>query len=201
LFGGVHPESGRSFAVIEPEIGGWGGSSQRDGASGQFSPTHGETYNCPAEVAEVRYGVDVGYLGFHDEEGGAGMYRGGKGVRIDYRIRADHAWLTMAYTRSIHPPWPLNGGQAGSPNHIVIRRQNGQREKYSVASGLTLHTGDVIQIMTGTGAGWGDPMRRDLALVKSDLKNEFITKKQAEELYGLSLRTASDVRPKTERNA
>jgi N-methylhydantoinase B len=188
LFGGIHPDTGRAYAVIEPELGGWGGSANKDGNSGQFCALHGDTYNCPAEVAEARYGVTVDYLSFHDEPGGAGKHRGGKGVRIDYRMKSDNAWLTMAYTRSKIPPWPLKGGQSGSPNHVLIRRANGETERYTVVSGLTLNKDDVIQIMTATGAGWGDPMERDLEKVKEDLKNEFITEEQANELYGLDKR-------------
>ena len=188
LFGGVHPDNGRSFAIIEPEIGGWGGSSRQDGASGQFSASHGETYNCPAEVAESRYGVTVEYLSFHDEPGGAGQYRGGKGVRIDYRIRSDNTWLTAAYTRAKHPPWPLKGGQVGSPNHIIVRRANGRREKHAITNRLPLNKNDVIQIMTATGAGWGNPMQRDLSLVQNDIKNEYITKTEADTQYGFSSR-------------
>ena len=185
LFGGIHPDTGRSYAVIEPELGGWGGSPTSDGNPGQFCALHGETYNCPAEVAEARYGVTVDYLSFHDEDGGAGFHRGGKGVRIDYRIRSDNAWLTVAYTRDKVPPWPLRGGQPGSPNHILIRRANGETERHAVVSGLTLHTDDVIQVMTGTGAGWGDPMDRPLELVKQDLKNDYITLEMAEKDYGV----------------
>jgi N-methylhydantoinase B len=84
-------------------------------------------------------------------------------VRIDYRIRSDNAWLTVAYTRDKVPPWPLRGGYPGSPNHIVIRRANGEIERHAVVSGLTLNTDDVIQVMTATGAGWGDPRKRDRA--------------------------------------
>ncbi len=185
LFGGLHPDTGRPYAVIEPELGGWGGSANKDGNAGQFCGLHGETYNCPAEVAEARYGVTVDYLSLHTEDGGAGLHRGGNGVRIDYRIRSDNAWLTAAYTRSKVLPWPLQGGQPGSPNHIVIRRANGAQEKYAVISGLTLNTDDVIQIMTATGAGWGDPRQRGRALVAEDLKNGYITPEQARRDYGL----------------
>jgi len=187
LFGGIHPDTGRAYAVIEPELGGWGGSSTSDGNPGQFSALHGETYNCPAEVAEARYGVTVDYLSFHDEAGGAGLHRGGKGVRIDYRIKSDNAWLTVAYTRDKVPPWPLMGGQPGSPNHILIQRANGETERYAVVSGLTLNTDDVIQVMTATGAGWGDPLERPLELVKQDVKNGYVTLEQAEKAYGVLL--------------
>jgi len=189
LFGGIHPDTGRQYAVIEPELGGWGGSPSADGVPGQFSAFHGETYNCPAEVAEARYGVTVDYLSFHDEEGGEGQYRGGKGVRVDYRIRSDNAWLTVAYTRSKYPPWSLMGGQPGSPNHIIIRRADGNKERHSVVSGLSLNKDDVIQVMTATGAGWGDPKKRDRALVKEDLKNGYISPAQAEKYYAFDQRS------------
>ena len=191
LFGGTHPDTGRAYAVIEPELGGWGGSPTSDGNPGQFSGLHGETYNCPAEVAEARYGVTVDYLSFHDEDGGAGFHRGGKGVRIDYRIKSDNAWLTVAYTRSRVPPWPLKGGQQGSANHVLIVRANGETERYSVVSGLTLNTDDVIRVMTATGAGWGDPLERPLDLVKQDLKDGYITEEQANKYYKLAKRNAS----------
>ena len=190
LFGGTHPDTGRPYAVIEPELGGWGGSPRADGNSGQFCALHGETYNCPAEVAEARYGVTVDYLSFHDEDGGAGLHRGGKGVRIDYRIKSDNAWLTVAYTRSRIPPWPLEGGCQGSSNHVLIVRADGATERYSVVSGLTLNTDDVIRVMTATGAGWGNPMKRDLELVKDDLKNGYITEEQANRYYGLDKRAS-----------
>ena len=189
LFGGIQPDTGRPYSVIEPELGGWGGSSLGDGNPAIFSGFHGETYNCPAEIAEARYGVTVDYLSFHDDEGGEGRHRGGKGVRIDYRIRSDNAWLTVAYTRSKYPPWPLEGGRHGSSNYIQVVRANGESERYSVASGLSLNTDDIIRVMTGTGAGWGDPMKRDLELVKDDLKNGYITEKQANEYYGLDKRS------------
>ncbi|MCL5951056.1 MAG: hydantoinase B/oxoprolinase family protein [Chloroflexi bacterium] len=192
LFGGIHPDTGRTYAVIEPELGGWGGSPQADGNPGQFSALHGETYNCPAEVAEARYGVTVDYLSFHDEEGGAGLHRGGKGVRIDYRMKSDNAWLTVAYTRSRILPWPLNGGCEGSPNHVEIVRADGTIENHAVVSGLTVNCDEIIRIKTATGAGWGDPMQRPLNLVKEDLKNGYITEEQANRYYGLDERSQSE---------
>jgi len=71
---------------------------------------------------------------------------------------------------------------------VLIVRANGETERYSVVSGLTLNTDDVIRVMTATGAGWGDPMQRDPALVKADLKNGYITEEQANRYYGLGKR-------------
>jgi N-methylhydantoinase B len=70
----------------------------------------------------------------------------------------------------------------------LIVRKNGEKERYSVISGMTLNTDDVIQVMTGTGAGWGDPRQRSLELVQEDLKNGYINEEQAKRYYGLGSR-------------
>ena len=110
---------------------------------------------------------------------------------IDYRIRSDNAWFTAAYTRSKFPPLPLEGGRYGSPNYVEIRRTDGSRERYSVVNALTLNTDDVIRVVTGTGAGWGNPEERDIDAIKDDLKNEYISQKQAEKVYKLKERLKS----------
>jgi N-methylhydantoinase B len=187
IFGGIHPDTGRHYSIIEPELGGWGGSSVGDGNPAMFSGFHGETYNCPAEISEARNGLYVDRFSFHNEDGGEGKYRGGKGVCLEYRIRSDNAWFTAAYTRSRIPPWGLNGGRPGSPNYVEIRYVDGRRERHSVVTALTLNTDDVIRVMTGTGAGWGDPKDRDPELVKEDLKNGYITEEQAKKYYGVEV--------------
>src|SRR5881397_2472775 len=64
---GRHPDTGRHFTIVEPQLGGWGGSALRDGNSAMFSGFHGDTFNCPAEVAEARYGLYVDQLALNEE--------------------------------------------------------------------------------------------------------------------------------------
>ena len=68
FIGGRHPDTGRHFTIVEPQVGGWGGSARRDGNSAMFSGFHGDTFNCPAEVAEARYGLYVNQLRLSDEQ-------------------------------------------------------------------------------------------------------------------------------------
>lgn len=184
IIGGIHPDTGRHYSVIEPELGGWGGSAQGDGNSAMFSACHGETYNCPAEISEMRNGIFVERYAFHGEDGGEGMHRGGRGICIDYRLCSHQAWLTAAYTRSKIPPWGLMDGRPGSTNYVLIIHQDGTTERYSAVTGLKLQKGDVIRIVTANGAGWGDPKKRDIKKIIDDLKNGFITMEQAERYYG-----------------
>ena len=74
---------------------------------------------------------------------------------------------------------------------MVVVRADGSSENYSVVSGLTVNSGEVIRIITGTGAGWGDPRQRDLELVREDVKDGYITLEQANRQYGLADRSRS----------
>jgi N-methylhydantoinase B len=184
FIGGPHPDTGRHFTIVEPQLGGWGGSARADGNSAVFSGFHGETYNCPAEVAETRYGLYVDRLALNDAPGGAGAHRGGNGIVVEYRVRSDGCFFTCSYTRSTHLPWSLGGGHEGSPNVAEVIRTDGSRETYAVVTGLTVNKGDVIRIRTGNGAGYGDPAQRDPDAVAADIKNGLITQERARDVYG-----------------
>lgn len=185
FIGGPHPDTGRHFTIVEPEVGGWGASREADGNSAIFSGFHGDTFNCPAEVAEARYGLYVEQLALGEEPGGDGEHRGGKGIVLDYRVRADGCFFTCAYTRNKHRPWALRGGREGSPNYVEIIRRDGAVEQYAVVTALEVNEGDVIRLHTGTGGGHGDPRRRPRELVRDDLRNSYITAEVARTVYGL----------------
>jgi N-methylhydantoinase B len=183
--GGRHPDTGRHFTIVEPQMGGWGATASRDGNSAMFSCSHGHTFNCPAEVAEARYGLYVDQLALGSEPGGEGERRGGKGIVLDYRVRSDGCFLTCAYTRDRHPPWALAGGRRGSSNYVEVLRAQGGSERHAVVTGLELSEGDVIRIHTGNGGGYGDPRRRDRDRVLDDLRNGLVTEEAARAVYGV----------------
>jgi len=186
FIGGPHPDTGRHFTIVEPQVGGWGGSAFRDGNSAMFSGFHGDTFNCPAEVAEARYGLYVDRLALNDEPGGEGEHRGGKGIVLEYRVRSNGCFFTCAYTRNRHKPWALEGGREGSPNYVEVVRRDGTVETYAVVTALEVNEGDVIRIRTGSGGGYGDPIRRARELVLEDLRNGLVTEERAREVYGLA---------------
>ena len=184
VIGGPHPETGRHYTIVEPELGGWGADARGDGAAGQFSGFHGETFNCPAEVAEARYGLFVDRMALDPQPGGEGRHRGGAGLAMDYRVRSDGCFLTCGYTRARTQPWGLDGGRDGTNNYIEIRRRDGTQERHAYATAITVNEGDVIGIRTGTGGGYGDPKQRDRAAVARDIRNGLISPDRAREVYG-----------------
>ena len=184
IMGGIHPDTGRHYSIIEPEIGGWGAGKGFDGVNAMFCALHGDTFNCPAEVAETRYGVTVAQMALNDEDGGAGQFRGGKGIVIDYTIRNDNSFLTCAYTRSKVAPWALKGGESGTHNRIEIIRTDGRSERHAMSTEVNINTADIIRVITANGAGYGDPKLRDRRAIKDDLKNGYVSMEYAKNVYG-----------------
>ena len=185
FIGGPHPDTGRHFTIVEPQVGGWGGTASRDGNGAQFSAIHGHTFNCPAEVAEARYGMYVDRFALDDRPGGEGHHRGGKGIVLEYRVRSDGCFLTCSYSRNAHPPWAVDDGRPGAPNRVDVIRASGEVEEHAVVTALELNAGDVIRIRTGSGGGYGDPRTRLRQLVLDDVRNGYVTAELARSVYGL----------------
>ena len=185
FIGGIHPDTGRQYTVIEPQIGGWGAWEGRDGNPCIFSGFHGETYNTPAEISEARNGLFVDRMELNTAEGGEGEFTGGRGLKLEYRVRTDNGFLTAGYTRSKIKPWALEGGLEGSGNYVEVIKTDGSEERYSFVSGLTVNRDDVIRVITSCGGGYGDPQKRDAEKIKADIKNELLTLERAQEIYGV----------------
>jgi len=151
---GRHPATGRRFAMVEPQMGGWGATATRDGNNAMYSSGHGETFNCPVEIAEARYGFLYRRLSLNDEPGGEGRHRGGRGLVKEFVIGGAETELSIGYSRHVQRAWSLAGGAPGTTNRVEIER-GGRREVRALASGLRLVPGDIVRIVTAQGGGWG----------------------------------------------
>ena len=186
ILSATHPETGENVILVQPLVGGWGAMSNRDGLNGQFSVSDGETYNIPVEIQEARYGVRVKQYALHNEDGGEGKHRGGKGVHLDYEIMCDEANFSGSFGRFKFPPWGVGGGAKGSSNYVEIIRKDkssGEREVYGKPSQVPLKRGDIVRCVTATGGGWGNPLERSDEQLSEDLRNQYVTAEQAERFY------------------
>ncbi|RLL43613.1 hydantoinase B/oxoprolinase family protein [Oceanobacillus piezotolerans] len=185
---GTHQDTEEPFLIVEPSVGGWGGAPGQDGASGQFCITDGETYNVPVEIAETRYGVLLDEYSLRVDGAGAGEYIGGKGVIRSYRALSDGQTATVTFGRNKVKPWGINGGQEGTPNEFYVEKANGEVDgPFGVYPRYPLQKNDVIKLITATGGGYGDPLKRPAEQVAMDVKNEYYTAEEARDLFGVSV--------------
>ncbi|MDD5646390.1 MAG: hydantoinase B/oxoprolinase family protein [Candidatus Bipolaricaulis sp.] len=184
---GMDPKTKKYYVCAEADAGGYGGKPYEDGESALFSMTLGDTYNVPAEVAEIRYPWRVERFELTQDSGGAGKFRGGLGVQREYRLGCD-AGMTVTADRVLYtPPWGLFGGKPGKTNITVVRRQDGREERWRKISNLPLAKGDVVSFQGGGGGGYGNPLDRDPAMVADDVANGYVSLESAHSDYGVVL--------------
>jgi N-methylhydantoinase B len=185
IVSGNHPDTGELFILVEPQAGGWGAGATRDGENALVCIGDGETYVIPVEVCETRYGVLVDQFALNICEGGAGRYRGGRGLVRDYQITADEAFVTGTFGRFKYPPWGMNGGAQGSPNYMEMIHADGTSQVFGKTAQYRLRRGEVARLVTGTGGGYGDPHQRPEDAVLDDVRNGYVTLEMVEAEYGV----------------
>lgn len=186
VLAGTKQGSGEPFLIVEPTGGGWGASDGKDGEVGQFCVGDGETYNVPVEMAENRYGIMIDEYSLHTDGAGAGKHRGGSGAVRTYRAMTDGQLFTASFGRNKFPAWGAAGGKDGSYNYFEFHKADGSMEgPMGIVARKVMNRDDTVRMVTCTGGGYGDPMERDPESVAWDVKNEYISVRQAEEDYGV----------------
>jgi N-methylhydantoinase B len=138
--------------------------------------------NTPAEVVEARYPMMLRKFELAPDSAGAGRWRGGLGVDVQYEMKSE-TFCTAVLERTKTPPWGLFGGLAARPNRMEVRFPNGSAKDYSKVTRLRLPRGSIVEVSTGGGGGYGEPLLRDPEMVLSDLENGYISEDAARAQY------------------
>ncbi len=187
---GIDPRTGRRYVLYEYPEGGWGGNEDRDGLSATFSIA-GNTWNIPVEAVERRFPVRIERYELRCDSGGAGCYRGGLGVRRDYRILDHEAELSVVGNRALVPPWGLEGGREGAPADYLLdcdREPRPVSPRFrSKATMVRLEPGQLVTQLTAGGGGWGDPTTRDPQAVARDVLRGYVSRAEAAAVYKVAV--------------
>ena len=108
----------------------------------------------------------------------------GLGVDTVYRALADMTVKTRL-ARTLCPPWGLDGGQPGEIATIALQQPGGAPEAVQIVTAYPLRAGGEATFHTAGGGGWGDPFRRDPALVAADVRDGYVSGAAARAAYGV----------------
>jgi N-methylhydantoinase B len=190
---GRRPDDGSRFLMNGPHPGGWGAWDGGDGADGLINVVNGAFKDYPIEVVEQKYPLVVRGYGFRADSGGAGRFRGGCGIYRAIEVQSDvrlYSW----FERSVTTAWGLFGGEAAiGPDVRVNPGRDDARGGLLKVNGEQLSAGDVLELRTGGGGGYGVAWERDVARVLDDVRDGFVSPKAAAERYGVVLDAAGDV--------
>ncbi len=177
----------RQVQVVEPMLGGGGGRPEMDGISGADS-TAGFLRNTPVESIEAEVPIVMRRYHLIPDTGGAGEYRGGLAVRLDFQVFHPHAIVTArGMERCRLEPWGVAGGRAGTSGSCVVNRGTSRARDIGKVDVLHLEPGDLVSFFSPSGGGHGDPRRRDPEAVRADVRAGFLSVGRAREAYGVAL--------------
>ena len=187
IFSGVDHRRGEYFVDYEIFAGGSGALFDHDGKDAVR--VHATIANStPAEATEQEFPLIVRRSELVPDSGGAGKYRGGLAMRTDIAMWGKEPKVSGRGMRQTTPAEGLNGGGSGAPGRFLLDPGgDGERGLPGVFSELPVASGTTIRVETPGGAGYGDPLERDAALVRADVRAGKVSRDAAKEHYGVVL--------------
>ena len=145
---------------------------------------------CPdPEIHELTHPVRI--LRFEQEcdSAGAGRFRGGNGhcYRVQHFAPSIKAVVFGSGTKKHAVPTGLYGGQSALPSRLTIERADGTIEELPPNRFFQVQPGDVIELISQGGPGYGNPLDRDPALVARDVRDGYLTVDKAAAAYGVAV--------------
>jgi 5-oxoprolinase (ATP-hydrolysing) len=108
------------------------------------------------EVLEWRYPVALESFAIRRGSGGAGAHRGGDGTVRRMRFN-DSVTVSLLTSHRVVPPYGMAGGEPGETGVNMVIRSDGSSESLSGTASCEVKPGDVMQISTPGGGGFGAP--------------------------------------------
>ncbi len=168
-----HNESGRPFAVTLFLHGGMGASSDADGIPCSAFPTNSAAV--PSEIVELLTPIVVEEKELIADSGGEGRRRGGLGQRLRLRVTGSSPLrATVLAQRRRHQARGVFGGGNGAPTAVCLNDGDGS----SLFKVRHVQPGDVIQVSSPGGGGFGNPEERSQALIAADIDAGYVTDRQ-----------------------
>ncbi|MGE3868138.1 MAG: hydantoinase B/oxoprolinase family protein [Pseudorhodoplanes sp.] len=183
-------EHGRRWVMFCFFGGGLGGNPAGDGLNHGNTPISTATIP-PAEILESLYPVMFTQWALRPDSGGPGRHRGGLGAI--YEIEALAAGDTDVFLlgeRGKFPPFGVAGGGAAKLNRFFYESAGGELTPPLVSkiTDVRICNGQKVRLETPGGGGYGDPKRRDPALVQRDVALGYVSRDAAATDYGVILR-------------
>lgn len=144
------------FGYYETVCGGSGATAAYAGADAVHTHMTNTRLTDP-EVIERRYPVRVQEFSIRRGSGGNGKHRGGDGIvrKLQFLRPLEVSLLTQR--RGPYAPYGLAGGQPGALGENYLHHADGNTEKLAGRVQFQTNAGDVLEVRTPGGGGYGQP--------------------------------------------
>jgi N-methylhydantoinase B len=149
------------------------------------SVTNGLMLRDSIEVDEQKYPLRVKEIRIRTDSGGAGRRRGAPGTICVYGPKRDPMVANYVTDGYRFPPRGTQGGGDGAPSVPYILRTDGTEEPLDPIAQLELKPGELLGHRLSGGGGYGDPLEREVQLVRDDVLARFVSFESARDIYGV----------------
>ena len=183
-FGSLDIAAGTYICFYDTFAGGYGARFASDGPDAVQA--HGQnTENAPVEETELNYPVRIDELSLVEDSDGPGRFRGGLGLRKDYRFDL-HTTFTILADRDRSGPWGVLGGSDGRVAEYFHVRDTVETRLGSKST-IELVPGDVISVRTCGGGGYGPAEEREPERVLRDVLEGKVSAERARDIYRVAV--------------
>jgi N-methylhydantoinase B len=168
IIGGVD-DDGRSWSFYETNGCGMGARPSADGIDGIHAHMT-NTLNTPIEAIERDFPLRIVRYEFAPGTGGAGRFRGGCGLVRNLQLTRGSATASLLAERHRVAPAGEAGGDAARVGIHRLRTPAGVTDLPAKTT-LAFHPGDIIEVQTAGGGGFGAAGGRTAAALERDRRD------------------------------
>ena len=185
VISGNHPSSGAPF-VNQVFLGMTGGAAAPQ-ADAWLTIGHvgnaGLCYLDSIELDELRQPIHVYRRHLLPDSEGAGQFRGAPSVCVEFGPLSGELSVGYVSDGAVNPAKGVRGGHHGGRAGQYLIKVDGTREPLPACAQVTLLAGErLVSVSTG-GGGYGPPHQRDRNKVAADIREGWITRERACDVY------------------
>jgi N-methylhydantoinase B len=176
--------SGATYVYLETIGGGAGARQGMDGMDAVHVHTS-NTSNLPVEALEIEYPLLVEEYALVPDSGGAGRWRGGRGIARQLRSLSADTVFTARADGHLTPAPGLEGGLPGGVARLLLDPDTPNQTALATnATAVQLGAGRSVRMETAGGGGLGAPSRRARAALAADIADGRVSRAAAERDHG-----------------
>ena len=146
------------------------------------------------EVDELEHPIRIHERRLVTDSEGAGTFRGAPGIRVELGP-IEGCRMKIHYTADgmVNTAQGARGGLPGGPVQAFRRDPDGTLHPQPACAGVDLAPGQTIVSVSSGGGGYGPPSQRDPERVAHDVREGWVSRERAKEVYGVQVDERGEV--------
>ena len=196
VISGHDPRHGNGPFVNEVILAAGGGPGMHcnDGWLSLFTMGNaGMPFYDSVEVDELHHPIRIETRCIVPDSEGAGKFRGAPGILTEFRPVDCDIELGYVSDGTISPALGVAGGEAALPARQMLRADSGELTPLGTSEQVVVRRDQTIVSYSNGGGGFGDPAERAPARVARDVREGWISRERALDVYRVALTDAGEV--------